>query len=312
MTCTQQNNCRNWRIWISITVLVELLLLAVSCGGNEKAPPTITGSNPPSPVVAAGDCIPIQVEFAMNGHVIQGCRWNVKTGEGRILGNGDCLITYQAPADPGLYELSVELEYSGNESVKHSVKVRVVDVTPVSTTAAPSTTPKLTATPASTSTDTPALTPTATRVLSPAPTFTPIPASTLTGTPTAVSSSTNTPRPVTYTPSNTPTSNYGPLVLKKVEINSCNVTFQWGWSGTLKEYEWFAVRVGVGTPKSKAWVKQSPYTYTLYGDTDQYNWEIAICQGEPEEGKCEQLVVSDRGSFSFAGCKPPPTRPAPE
>jgi hypothetical protein len=158
MTCTQWRNRRSWQIWIGSTILTGLFLVTVSCG-KKNAPPKIIGFSPPSPLVVVRDSTPIQVNVATNDHVIQNYRWSVKKGEGEILSNGKCLMTYQAPATPGWYEISVELEYSGNRPVKDSVIVQVVGVATPTPTNTPAATPTPTTTPTPTPTPTPTLRP---------------------------------------------------------------------------------------------------------------------------------------------------------
>jgi hypothetical protein len=91
------------------------------------------------------------------------------------------------------------------------------------------------------------------------------------------------------------------------------VIFKWGWSGILAEDEWFAVRVGRkevdSKPVSKVWIKGNEYLYSL-SEPGDYSWEVAVCRGEPESEKCEQLVVSGRNEFWFGGCSTP--NPAPD
>jgi hypothetical protein len=102
---------------------------------------------------------------------------------------------------------------------------------------------------------------------------------------------------------------YPPPVLGWGGIIGCNVTFRWQWSGTLAENEWFAVRVGKipDIPHTQTWTKDREYIYslrTLGGESGDYDWEIAICLGDPTSAICEQLAVSERGVFSFGGCSP--------
>jgi len=79
----------------------------------------------------------------------------------------------------------------------------------------------------------------------------------------------------------------------------------------LAENEWFAVRLDIGIPHSKAWVDDYEYTYLLpYDKKGEYSWEIAVCRGDPASEHCSdsdgtQLAVSQRQVFQFDGCPPP-------
>jgi hypothetical protein len=116
-----------------------------------------------------------------------------------------------------------------------------------------------------------------------------------------------TPVPVTPRPV------YPKPVLGGLDIYGHDVTFHWSWSGILTANDYFALRVGIGTPgESKLWTKetQASWSFTEQGD---YVWEVAICRGDPAEADCsgnKQLVVSEWGTFSFA--PPPPPRDTPK
>jgi hypothetical protein len=70
----------------------------------------------------------------------------------------------------------------------------------------------------------------------------------------------------------------------------------------LLEDEYFAVRVGIGGPvHSIAWIKEQAYTLTPR-EVGEYAWEVAICRGSLQTGVCEQLAISEQGSFVFYGC----------
>ncbi len=150
-----------------------------------------------------------------------------------------------------------------------------------------------TTTPTSPTPDTPVPTPT-----------TPTPTSTETPTPT--NTPTFTPAPIPPTPTYPP-----PPVLLGIDLIGCNVTFKWGWSGTLAEDEYFGVRVGIGTPESVTWKKQADvavgdhyeYTYSLPGcDAGDYFWQIVIYRGEPGESSNNRvLVYSEQGDFQYKG-----------
>jgi len=183
---------------------------------------------------------------------------------------------------------------------------------------------------ASTPTSTPTDTPSPTSTHTPTSTTLPTPSWTSTPTKTATPTSTDTPTPTethaptpTETPSPTPAPtsmprSYHPPVLEPVSIIGCNVAFRWTWFRTLAEDEYFSVRVGrVGIdprPGDVTWTKEVEYTYTL-NDAGEYNWEIAICQGDPSSNSCLQLAVSERDVFGFGGCSVsaptlgPPTPP---
>jgi len=115
---------------------------------------------------------------------------------------------------------------------------------------------------------------------------------------------------------------YPPPVLGWGGIIHCNVTFRWQWTGTLAKDEWFAVRVGKdpNPPRAQTWTQELQYTYVLT-ESGKYAWQIAICQGKPEDAHCSsldgtELVASEYGFFEFGGCatketpKPKP-KPAP-
>ena len=86
-----------------------------------------------------------------------------------------------------------------------------------------------------------------------------------------------------------------------VDIIQCNATFRWSYARGLADDEWFALRLGIGEPHSRVWVKDLEYTYTLK-DPGLYTWEIAVCRGAPETAVCEQLAVSEQQVFEFRGC----------
>jgi len=111
----------------------------------------------------------------------------------------------------------------------------------------------------------------------------------------------------------TPAHGYVPSQLVGISIIHCNVTFRWDWPGVLADDEWFAVRAGKlpDIPHSQCWVKEQEYTYslcTLGGSSGDYAWEVAICRGDPSEGRCDQLAVSERSIFWFGGCDCAPPR----
>jgi len=139
-----------------------------------------------------------------------------------------------------------------------------------------------------------------------------------TSTPANMPTPTNTPMPTpprTVIPTPTPTrivapttsTPYPPPVLTGNGIIDSNVTFRWQWSGTLDKDVWFAVRVGKSPdiPHSQTWTQQFEYTYslcTLGGKPGEYNWEVAVCRGDPSAESCDrQLAVSDRSVFQFNG-----------
>jgi hypothetical protein len=92
-----------------------------------------------------------------------------------------------------------------------------------------------------------------------------------------------------------------PPELTGLDILGCSVTCKWSWTGTLAEDQWFDVRVGLGTPSSAGWTKETMYVASLTAG-GLYSWEIAICHGEPGTGICDELTVSERGFFNYGGC----------
>jgi serine/threonine protein kinase len=98
-----------------------------------------------------------------------------------------------------------------------------------------------------------------------------------------------------------PTPPYPPPVLVQASIIKCNIIFGWDLPRDLAEDDWFAVRVGIGEPHSRVWVKEHEYTYTLPKE-GEYVWEVAICRGDPSTHVCEELAVSERQTFEFEGC----------
>jgi len=114
------------------------------------------------------------------------------------------------------------------------------------------------------------------------------------------------PRKATTTTTTPQPSAYPPPVLTDNTVIGCNVTFRWQWPRQLANNEWFAVRVGKAPdiPHSQYWGKEYEYTYSL-SDAGDYVWEVAICRGDPATAVCEQLAVSQRGTFSFGGCPKP-------
>jgi len=118
-------------------------------------------------------------------------------------------------------------------------------------------------------------------------------------------------------PTTTPRS-YPPPVLGWGGIIGCNVTFRWGWAGTLAEDEWFEVRIGKDPNplRAQTWTQEFQYTYVLT-EAGRYTWQIAICRGKPEDAHCSsldgtELVASEYGFFEFGGCETkPPHEPTP-
>jgi len=113
-----------------------------------------------------------------------------------------------------------------------------------------------------------------------------------------------------------PTPSYPPPELMGLDVMGCNVTFKWDWPRSLAENDWFAVRAGragSGPPHSVAWTKDRTFILRLDEGGD-YNWEIAICRGDPAQAVCEQMAVSEQEVFSFGGCstRPPPPPPPPD
>jgi hypothetical protein len=95
---------------------------------------------------------------------------------------------------------------------------------------------------------------------------------------------------------------YPPPELGGIDIFGCSLTFYWTWTGELAEDEYFAPRVGLGSPgESRTWTKEIEYSCTLE-EAGGYVWEVAICRGDPETHICNLLAVSERGGFWFSGC----------
>jgi len=103
---------------------------------------------------------------------------------------------------------------------------------------------------------------------------------------------------------------YAQPVLGGVDIFGSDVTFHWSWTGNLAAHEYFALRVGIGTPReSKLWTKETQASWRLTEQGDHV-WEVAICRGDPAKADCsgnKQLVVSERGTLGFTPPRPHPT-----
>jgi hypothetical protein len=120
----------------------------------------------------------------------------------------------------------------------------------------------------------------------------PPPTSTPSATPMPMPSITRTPIPPAYPPP----------ILGGIDIFGCSLTFHWSWAGQLAEDEYFAPGVGIGAPgESRTWTKETQYGWILT-EPGEYVWEVAICRGDPETHICNQLAVSERGSFTLLGC----------
>jgi len=115
----------------------------------------------------------------------------------------------------------------------------------------------------------------------------------------------------------TPTPYYPPPQLMGIDVmgRACIVVFKWSWPGVLAEDEWFAIRVGKvpDIPHSQNWTKDCQYSFSMYtldGEKGEYDWEVALCRGEPSEARCQHLSVSKREFFSLPGdCPPRPKSP---
>ncbi len=300
MIYTPGYNIKLWRVLMNGTMLLGLLLTAVGCG---KKPPTIIGFEPSHPSVVVNNGIRITVNFAPNDYNIHDFVWRAE--EGKILGDGPT-ITYQAPATPGSYNISVELQYSG-KTVKDSIIVEVVLMTASSTsiptdqpTSAPTETPTSTTistpTSSSTRTKTATATPSSTATPTPAKTVAPILPSTTTFTPSP--SPTKTPALIiaaTLTPTDMPTvtptlTPYpSPALAEPVDgITSAGrlPPLSWNWEGELAEDEYFEVRIWHnGDPYhiGIVWVKCSPFDFNLEGfPTGKYFWSIAVMRGRAQ------------------------------
>lgn len=138
--------------------------------------------------------------------------------------------------------------------------------------------------------------------------FTPTETLTPTNTPTETPTLTLTsrPRPIS-SPSFSPTPTPAPPRLGEVaRVPPCTFIFHWEWDGQLAEDEYFALRVGIGSPgHSDTWTKDFSQALVL-SDGGEYYWEVAICQGDPSEHHCNQRAVSEQGKFWFNGCPPTP------
>jgi hypothetical protein len=115
------------------------------------------------------------------------------------------------------------------------------------------------------------------------------------------------------TPAPTARPRYARPELTGVDIYGSDVTFRWSWTGKLADNDYFALRVGTGTPeKSRLWTKETQASWRLTEQGD-YVWEVAICRGDPAEADCsgnKQLVVSEQATFWFA--PPPEPKPTPK
>jgi tetratricopeptide (TPR) repeat protein len=139
---------------------------------------------------------------------------------------------------------------------------------------------------------TPIKDPTGTRTFRPTPTEMPPSTPTPTVAPAWVPTVVPTPMPPVY-PS---------PELMGLDIIRCSLTLHWSWARQLAEDEYFSLRVGIGAPgESRTWTKETQYALMIM-EPGEYVWEVAICRGDPETHVCNQLAVSQRGSFSFAGC----------
>jgi hypothetical protein len=295
-------NIKLWRVLMNGTMLIGLLITVVGCG---KKPPTIIGFEPSHPIVVVNDGIRITVNFAPNDYNIHDFVWRAE--EGKILGDGPT-ITYRAPATPGSYNISVELQYSG-KTVKDSIIVEVVLMT-ASSTSTPTDQP--TSVPTETSTSTPTSTPTSPSARTKATTATP--SSTATSTPTIIvpptptPSSTATPTPppsppitptITIVPAPPPTHTliatptptpYPPPVLGEPVDGITSAgrlpPLSWNWERALAEDEYFEVRIwhnGDPYHTGIVWVKRSPFDFNLEGfPTGKYFWSIAVMRGRAQ------------------------------
>jgi ABC-type amino acid transport substrate-binding protein len=102
--------------------------------GEEPTPPRLISISPAVLTVPADEAIAISVEYEENDFALQDFRWTVEAGE--IEGNGAPSITYQAPADPGEYKITVAVAY-GEDAATLSMDSVVKVTAPVATTAPP-------------------------------------------------------------------------------------------------------------------------------------------------------------------------------
>jgi uncharacterized protein YraI len=94
---------------------------------NNRPPQIIGFTLSPSSPVLSGTTLSIQVNVNRNGHRIDDFQWIVGLGEGSITaGQGNPFITYQAPNEPGTYDITVQLEYGDGLFVEGSTTVEVI------------------------------------------------------------------------------------------------------------------------------------------------------------------------------------------
>jgi hypothetical protein len=301
MTRRRRCSFTRCRSWISRTILVLLLIVLVGC---RREPPTILGFEPSHPTVAASDVICLQINFASNGHNIDSFLWHAD--KGKIIGNGKPLITYQAPATPGSYTISVQVQFSGG-TIEDStiIEVRPTNVarqltptdeptnilteTPTYTLTLPAsvTVDTLTITPTPRSADTPITTPAGptlveTPTMTPTSTHTPTTTSTPTQTPTTTSTPTDMP---TVTPAPTPY----PAPILTAPDNGSGVQGEfpplyWTWDRELGEDEFFEVRIWHESIETYhpalGWVKVPQFDYNIRGERQGiYYWTVIVVRG---------------------------------
>jgi hypothetical protein len=253
MTHSRCFNIVPWRKWITGLVPVVLILLSVGC---RRTPPTIIGFEPSHPSVAFGDTIQIGVVYAPNDYGIDKFMWSAS--EGRIIGNGKPIITYQAPSTPGSYIISVQMMYSTG-IVEDSLVVQVVP--PM---IAPNTTSTSTPTyePDNISTKIPASIPTLTITPTPSTTSTPLPPS-----PTSTQTATPTPTPeAVVVATNGLNLRYGPGIIYDPPIGYLSNGDILDVKGRTANSEWIQVvssRRGI-----EGWVSAKPEYVQINMDLD--------------------------------------------
>jgi hypothetical protein len=291
MLHTLWHNCGLWRMRTSGAILLGLLLVAAQCNSTPEPTPTPTVKADPPKIIGftlnpPGSLFPetrisIQVNVSCNGHKIDHYWWVVGAGEGSIVnGNGEPLVTYQAPKTPGSYEVRVELEYKGGPTVKDSTMVEVIPEPTLTPTGTPTPTPTGTLTP--TPTPTPTGTPTSTPTNTPTPTLTPTPTVTPTPIPTPTPNPTLAPAPALNTPEDGFVS------------GGTRPDLIWHWEGSVLDSDYYyEVSIWLEDqqdPIDVAWVQYPCYRYDQVpegkkGQTWEFQWRVAVVKGKPGEKK---------------------------
>lgn len=296
MNSRQDNRVRSI-CWIAIALLGALL--TARCSPRAPSPTSIV--QVPTPVVSnlnmshtSNEMLPgKEVEVWVNVTVVDPSKpvlyvWSTEGGE--IRGQGTEAIAYKAPNAPGVYGITLKVEY-GDWNAERSTSIVVPTLVP---TPAPTDRPTPTSTPTPTDTPLPTFTHTPTKVSSPTVTFTPPP----TPTPTAM------PIPPTPTPASTPTVQfpYGPILYepKQWSVYSVGDTVWFTWERfDLKPDQYYSVRVVLDVePEAPACVHiqtQNPKESTknpeaflkLDCPAGGYYWSVAVATKLPEGSEHE-------------------------